>query len=187
MKNKKWYWVDTTNKSCDQENESGIIPMPELPKTRESWRFKHTIPNEDDDNSLMKRVGRQEKYAVESIVDWDNTCSKQSYVQHYQRWEGRVVEIYQDTFLARLTDSKGQRMPRVAKIKKTLINKNDWEVFFHEGFEFEWVFKEVITNGTFSRKNEIRFTPVTRYMPDEIEEFVKKSMNEFSYMLKEDD
>ena len=78
-------------------------------------------------------------------------------------------------------------MPRLAKIKKSLINKDDWEMFFHEGFEFEWVFKEVMTNGTFSRKNEIRFTPVTRYLPEEIEEMVEKSMSEFSYMLKTDD
>ena len=78
-------------------------------------------------------------------------------------------------------------MPRIAKIKKTLVNKADWNTFFQEGFEFEWLFKEVVTNGTFCRKNEIRFTPVTRYLPDEVEEFVKMSMSEFSYMLKKDD
>lgn len=187
MKKQKWYLVDTTNKNTNNEEESGVRPMPELATPRAN-RF--SIPSkktEDEENSLLKHAGRNEKYSKESVVDWDNAVTRQTFVQHYERWEGRVVEIHEDTFVARLTDSKGERMPRIVKIKKTLVNKADWNTFFQEGFEFEWLFKEVVTNGTFCRKNEIRFTPVTRYLPDEVEEFVKMSMSEFSYMLKKDD
>lgn len=187
MKKPKWHWEDTSNRSDALGLETAISPMPELPETRAAICFKPEKREDEGDNSLMKRILQDHGPAEESVVDWERDYSRHSFVQHFQRWEGLVLAVYQDTFLARLTDSKGLRMPRVARIKKTLINKNDWEVFFQEGFEFEWVFKEVITNGTFSRKNEIRFTPITRYLPEEVDDFVKKSMSEFSYMLKKDD
>lgn len=187
MKKQKWYWIDSFNRTDSHEGETDIRPMPEMPVPRVHRIANPTKRRDTDDNSQVTREGREERYARITEVDWERVYSRQSYVQHFQKWEGRVIEIYEDTFVARLTDSSGVRMPREAKIKKSLVNREDWDMFFQKGFEFEWIFKEVVTNGTFSRKNEIRFTPVTRYLPDEIEEFVRKSMVEFSYMLKDDD
>ncbi len=187
MKKQKWCWIDSFNKTDDRIGESDIRPMPEMSVPRVHRIVKPTKRSDVVENSQVTREGREERYARITEVDWEKVYSRQSYVQHFQKWEGRVVEIYEDSFVARLIDSRGIRMPREAKIKKALVNRDDWDMFFQEGFEFEWVFKEVVTNGTFSRKNEIRFTPVTRYLPDEVEEFVRKSMDEFSYMLKDDD
>ncbi|MBO5630670.1 MAG: hypothetical protein J5965_16520 [Aeriscardovia sp.] len=187
MKRKKWCWIDSTNISVDRDDETDIRPMPEMAAPRVSRYVKPSKRAEDEENSLVKRLEKNERFARETELDWAKVYTRQTYVQKSQIWEGRVLEIHEETFVARLTDCKGVRMPRLAKIKKSLINRDDWEMFFQEGFEFEWVFKDVVTNGTFSRKNEIRFTPVTRYLPDEVEEFVRRSMSEFSYMLKNDD
>jgi hypothetical protein len=187
MKQYKWYRIDSSNKTADRVGESEIRPMPVMSVTRVHRGVKPAKRRDFYENSQISRIGREERYARGSEVDWERVSSRQFYVKHFQKWEGKVVEIYEDTFVARLTDSKGVRMPRVAKIKKSLVNRDDWEMFFQKGFEFEWVFKEVVTNGTFSRKNEIRFTPITRYLPDEIDELVKRSMDEFSYMLKNND
>lgn len=187
MKKQKWCWVDSSIRSSEVNNETGIIPMPDTPEPRFSRFSKPKNNDEEENNSLLKRIGDGERYARETEIDRGKTSTSYSYVKQFQRWEGRVVEIHEDTFVARLTDITGERMPRLAEIQKRLVNKGDWDVFFNEGFEFEWLFKEVITNGSFSRKNEIRFAPITRYLPDEIEELVRKSMNDFSYMLKGDD
>lgn len=187
MKQYKWYTIDSSNKTADRVGESEIRPMPEMSVTRVHRVVKPDKRRDTYENSQVSRVGREERYASGSEVDWERVSSRQFYVKHFQKWEGKVIDIYEDTFVARLTDSKGVRMPREAKISKSLVNRDDWEMFFQKGFEFEWVFKEVVTNGTFSRKNEIRFTPITRYLPDEIDELVKRSMDEFSYMLKNND
>lgn len=185
MKKKKWCRIESTNMSVDRNEETDVKPMPEMAAPRVTRYIKKNGVKEE--NSLVKRLESNERFAQETELDWDRVYTRQTYVQKSQIWEGRVVEIHEETFVAKLTDCKGARMPRLAKIKKSLINRDDWEMFFQEGFEFEWVFKDVVTNGTFSRKNEIRFTPVTRYLPDEVEEFVRRSMGEFSYMLKNDD
>lgn len=188
MKKINRHLMDTKDMEADDYFKSGPKTMPVFPPSISVSRLsKHSRKNVDDENSLLKHVVRSEKYYKESVVDMDYTLTCQTFVQDFQRWEGRVVEINDDTFVAQLIDSKNVRMPRLARIKKSLINREDWDMFFHVGFEFEWLFKEVITNGTFSRKNEIRFTPVTRYLPEEVDDFVRRSMNEFSYMLKNDD
>lgn len=187
MKKQKWHWhlMESTNRKDEMDESSGVKGMPDIPAFAKV--LKSTKYDSDEDNSALIRRTSDEQNVKESMMNWEKTYSRQTYVRKYQKWEGTIVEIHRETFVAQLTDSRGERMPRLAKIKKSLINKDDWEMFFHEGFEFEWVFKEVITNGTFSRKNEIRFTPVTRYLPDEIDDMVKRSMSEFSYMLKTDD
>lgn len=187
MKKQKWHWhlMESTNRKDEMDESSGVKGMPDIPAFAKV--LKSTKYDSDEDNSALIRRTSDEQNVKESMLNWEKTYSRQTYVRKYQKWEGTIVEIHSETFVAQLTDSRGERMPRLAKIKKSLINKDDWEMFFHEGFEFEWVFKEVITNGTFSRKNEIRFTPVTCYLPDEIDDMVKRSMSEFSYMLKTDD
>jgi hypothetical protein len=190
MKKQKWKYRDTFKISENNELETGIIPMPEMHEITSPHVTRIVKPKKriiDEDNSLLIHEGSRERFAKESELDWDRVDAKNTYVHRFQKWEGCVVEVLEDTFVARLTDGSGKRLPRLAEIKKTLVNRGDWDTFFHEGFEFEWLFKEVITNGTFSRKNEIRFTPVTHYLPEEIEDFVRKSMNDFSYMLKNDD
>lgn len=170
----------------DNSTPNNVAPSP---KENDS---KGRKPNSEDDidislycdyDDLLKDY-RKETHLHFNQVELN---SEVSFVEYSKTWEGTVLDIYEKTFAARLDDKEGKRKSRIVEMKKNLINRQDWEVFFNKGFEFEWLFQRVNNNGTVRNRNQIRFTPIAHLMPNEIDERVEREMVLFSYLFEKDD
>lgn len=144
----------------------------------------------EDDNSLYSDYGKKKerlKRETHLHMELPSQKSQISFVESSRVWNGRVMAIHDTTFTARLVDQNGKLKTRVVEMEKRLVNRHDWEVFFTEGFEFEWVFQRVNKGGTISKRREIRFTPVPHYLENEVREMVNREMEVFSYLFSDDD
>lgn len=147
------------------------------------------LDERDDISSYRDNEKRTQRLRNETNLHIEHveTKSRISYVESYRVWEGTVMAVHEETFTARLEEQTGKRKARMVEIEKRLVNKRDWDQFFKAGFEFEWVFQRVNTNGTIKNRKEIRFTPIPNYLPNEIDELVKREMDTFSYLFEDDD
>jgi len=144
----------------------------------------------DEDNSIysdfqnkIERLKRETHLHIGQQV----VPTQISFVESSQIWNGRVERIHEHTFTARLEEQSGRLKTRIVEMDKSLVNERDWNVFFTEGFEFEWVFQRVNKGGTISKRREIRFTPVPHYLESEIKDMVEREMDAFSYLFSDDD
>lgn len=145
------------------------------------------IDEEDKTLSLNKRPSDVEKKQRESNMRRIKYAISGYRVQSVRIWKGNIISIDEDQFSARLVEVSGAYKPRVVSIKKSVVNRLDWDEFFHIGHEFDWVFRDVWKNGGLTKDNEIRFTPTPRYSLFEVEKHVKEKMDRFSYMMSDDD
>lgn len=147
------------------------------------------IEQPDDNISLYKDFERLNERMKEESRIQENRLSLNhfiSFVEESRIWNGVVLGVQDNTFTAHLEEQDGECKSRIVEIKKTKINKDDWDAFFKEGFEFEWVFQKVNIKGTVRKRDEIRFTPITLYRQDEVSEMVNQALEDFSYMFKEE-
>ena len=156
---------------------------------KEDTKEKHQKLIEKDNSLYSDYWKKKERLEKETHlhIELPSQQSQISFVESCRIWNGRVMAIHETTFTARLVEQSGKLKTRVVEMEKRLVNRNDWDVFFTEGFEFEWVFQRVNKGGTISKRKEIRFTPVPRYLESEVQEMVNREMEAFSYLFSDND
>ena len=174
----------------EDELESSVKPVFVDEKSERRKLENKRVKFTEEDNSLYsdywkkkERLERETHIHIEQPLQQ----SQISFVESSRIWNGRVMAIHDTTFTARLVEQSGKLKTRVVEMEKRLVNRNDWDAFFTEGFEFEWVFQRVNTGGTISKRKEIRFTPIPRYLESEVQEMVSREMEAFSYLFSDDD
>lgn len=141
----------------------------------------------DNTLSLIKRLSDVEKEQKETRIFQSKYAVVALKTSSIRVWKGSILSIDTDSFNARLVETTGSYKPRIVTIKKSVVNKLDWDDFFHVGHEFDWVFKDVWKNGGRTTSNEIRFSPTPRFLNFEVERYVNDKLKRFSYMMTDDD
>lgn len=156
---------------------------------KEDTKGKRQKLNEEDNSLYSDYWKKRERLERETHlhIELPSQQSQISFVESSRIWDGRVIAVHETTFTARLVEQSGKLKTRVVEMEKRLVNRSDWDVFFTEGFEFEWVFQRVNSGGTISKRREIRFTPIPHYLECEVQEMVDREMEAFSYLFSDDD
>ena len=141
----------------------------------------------DNTLSLIKRLSDVEKEKKETRIFQSKYAIAAIQTSSIRVWKGSILSIDADSFSARLVETTGSYKPRLVSIKKSVVNRLDWDDFFHIGHEFDWVFKDVWRNGGRTTDNVIRFSPTPRFFNYEVEKYVNDKMKRFSYMMTDDD
>ena len=85
----------------------------------------------DNTLSLIKRLGDLEKEQQETRIIQSKYAISATRSSSIRVWKGSILSIDSDSFCARLEDESGFYKPRLVSIKKTVINRLDWDDFFH--------------------------------------------------------
>ena len=129
-------------------------------KTEQEGEFNR---NEDYPNILYFPLKDKEPIALAPRIR-----NRQRTFTSSQKWEGYVIELYKDSFLARITDLSGKYPDEELEIELKAISPDDRSLL-QTGAVFNWHIGYETEHGTTKRSSIIRFRRLPIWTESDIE------------------